>query len=76
MIRSCLCLGSFVAAGIGEIGYGSGHVDGGECADNHTEYHCEYKRADGIAAEDEDAQEHEKCRARGHHCTAEGRVDR
>ena len=49
-----------VAAGICDIGHGSRKEDGGECAYDYTSDHGEDKRADGIAAKDEDTQKHEQ----------------
>lgn len=72
----CDGLGALFSAGVGEVGDGRCHVDGGEGADDYAEEHCEGEGTDGVAAEDEDAEEHEDCRARGHDRTAEGRVDR
>ena len=50
---------AFVAAGVGDVCHGRGHEDGGECADDYTEEHREGERANSVAAEDEDAEEHE-----------------
>ena len=47
----CLFLGDFGTACVGEVGYGSGNVDCRECADDHTEDHCECEAADSITTE-------------------------
>lgn len=42
-----LCfLGLGVAAGVGKVGHGGCHEDGGECAGDHAEEHCEGEAAD------------------------------
>ncbi len=51
------------AAAVSDIGDGCSHEDGGECADYDTEDHRESERADCVATEDEDTQQHEQGRA-------------
>ncbi len=50
-----------VAARVGEVGHGSCDKHCGEGTDDNTEDHCEHKRADSVAAEDEDTEQHEEC---------------
>lgn len=52
-----------LAAAVGEVCHGGCHVDGSEGTDNHTEEHRKGERADCVATEDEDAQQHEQGRA-------------
>lgn len=50
-----------VTARVGEISHGSCDKHSGESTDNNTEDHCEHKRADSVAAENEDTEQHEEC---------------
>lgn len=43
-----------------EVCDGRSDEDCGESTDHNTEYHCEDERADCIAAEDEDTEQHEQ----------------
>ena len=69
------CLDCSFAPRVGDVCHRTSHVDCGECADNHTEEHCECEAADSIATEDEDAEEHKQGRSRSHHRTAQSCVD-
>ena len=53
-------LGDSGFAGLHQVGHGGGDEHGGECTGDYTEQHCEDERADGVATEDEDADEHEE----------------
>ena len=68
-------LGGFLlAATVDEVGDGGGHEKGGHGAYYHTENHCEHEAADGVTAEDEDADEYEQRGQGGHDGTSQGAV--
>ena len=60
----CFFACGYFAARVGDVGYGASHIDGGACTYDNTGNHCEGEAADGVTAQDEDAEEHEEGRER------------
>ena len=68
-------LGGFLLfATVDEVGDRGSHEQGGHGADYYTENHCEHEAADGVTAEDEDADEYEQRGQGGHDGTTQGAV--